>query len=182
MSTPMNRTGKVALGGILGALSLLCLLLSFIPASEYMMPAMAGALLLPVVIECGHRWGLMVYAVTAVLALLFTPALEPRVLYVAFFGYYPVFKAVLESQSRRWLEWMAKLAVFNGAVCLSYWLMLKFLGLSPEVFDFFGVDLPLVLLALGNVTFLLYDKLLSLLVTVYWRRLHGIFARLFKRR
>ena len=182
MGTPMRPAGKVALGGMMGALSLMCLMRSFIPSTEYMMPAIAGALLLPVVVECGRRWGLMVYAVTAILALLFTPMLEPRVLYVAFFGYYPVLKAALEGQPLRWLEWVGKLAVFNGSVCLSYWLMLQFMGLDPAVFEIFGVNLPLMLLALGNLVFLMYDKLLSLLVTQYWRRLHGVFARLFKRR
>jgi hypothetical protein len=60
--------------------------------------------------------------------------------------------------------------------------MLQFFQLDPEVFDFFGVSLPPLLLLLGNVAFVMYDMLLSSLVTVYWQRLHPIFARMFGRR
>lgn len=181
MGSRMKKSGEIALGGITGALSLLCLLLSFLPASEYVMPMLAGALLLPITAECGKRRGFLVYGSVAVLALFLTPSLESRVLYVAFFGYYPVLKAFLEAKLPRLPEVLVKLALFNAVICASYWLMLRFMGLDPSVFDIGGHRLPLVLLAAGNVMFLMYDRLLTVLVTLYWRRLHAVFARLFYR-
>ena len=180
---PRNSSvGKLAVGGVMTALAVVALLLSFVPMTEYMMPALAGAMLLPVVMECGRRWAVGAYVAAALLALLLTPALEPKVLFVAFFGYYPIAKAWLESHLRKWLCWMAKLVIFNAAVCVAYWLMLRFFSLDPAVFDFFGVSLPPVLLALGNVAFVMYDLLLTALVTAYWQRLHPVFARMFGRR
>ena len=182
MGGRMKTSAAVALGGITGALSLLCLFLSFLPASEYMMPMLAGMLLLPITAECGKRQGLLVYASVALLALFLTPSLESRVLYAAFFGYYPVLKAVLEEKLPRVPELLCKLLLFNAVICASYWLMLRFFGLDPAVFEIGGHNLPLVLLAVGNGIFLMYDRLMTILVTIYWRRLHGVFARLFSGR
>lgn len=177
----MKKSGEIALGGITGALSLLCLFLSFLPASEYVMPMLAGVLLLPAAVECGKRHALLVYGSVAILALFLTPSLESRVLYAAFFGYYPVVKALFEEKLQRAAGLLCKLLLFNAVMCASYWLMLRFFGLDPAVFDIGGHSLPLVLLAVGNVMFLMYDRLLTVLVTLYWRRLHGVFLRLFSR-
>ncbi|MBQ2780722.1 MAG: hypothetical protein IJF42_04090 [Clostridia bacterium] len=177
-----NAVGKLAIGGVMTALAVVALLLSLVPMTEYMMPALAGAMLLPVVMECGRRWAVGSYVAAALLALLLTPSLEAKVLFVAFFGYYSIAKAWLEGHFRPWLRWTCKFALFNIAVCVSYWLMLQFFSLDPAVFDFFGVSLPPLLLLFGNVAFLMYDFLLTALVTVYWQRLHPVFARMFGRR
>ena len=140
MGSRMKKSAVVALGGITGALSLLCLFLSFLPASEYMMPMLAGMLLLPITVECGKRQGLLVYAAVALLALFLTPSLESRVLYATFFGYYPVLKAVFEEKLPRVPELLCKLLLFNAVICASYWLMLRFFGLDPAVFEIGGHD------------------------------------------
>ncbi len=164
------------------ALAVVMLLLSVVPMTEYAMPALAGAMLLPVVMECGRRWAVGAYIAAALLSLLITPSLEAKVLFVAFFGFYPIGKAWFESRLRPLWCWVCKFVLFNVTICAAYWVMLQFFQLDPEVFDFFGVSLPPLLLLLGNVAFVMYDMLLSSLVTVYWQRLHPIFARMFGRR
>ena len=51
----MRQSGKVALGGIFGALSLMFMLMTVFPLGTYALPAIAGALLIPVVIEAADR-------------------------------------------------------------------------------------------------------------------------------
>lgn len=180
----MKTTSRVALGGLMGALSLLCLLLTLFPYATYALPALAGVCLFPVVIECGKRYGLMVYVATAILALLITPDVEAKILYVAFFGYYPLIKSIAESRRNRFTEWLIKLAVFNAAVVAAYGLMAR-IGLSLEDFAIKGVALPLSavligFLLAGNAVFVLYDVALTRVLPLYFSRLQPRFRRLFR--
>ena len=176
----MRQSAKVALDGILCALSLVCMLLTILPISEMGLPALAGAVLIPIILEIGVKWGWMSYACVALLSLLITPSMEAKVLFIAFFGYYPVLKALIERLRKIWLEWIIKLAVFNLTMIGAYWIMLTFLGLPADSFEIFGLDLPFVILAIGNVAFVLYDIALTGVITTYLRVLQPKLARLFR--
>ena len=176
----MRQSAKGALGGILCALSLVCMLLTILPISEMGLPALAGAVLIPIILEIGVKWGWMSYACVALLSLLITPSMEAKVLFIAFFGYYPVLKALIERLRKIWLEWIIKLAVFNLTMIGAYWIMLTFLGLPADSFEIFGLDLPFVILAIGNVAFVLYDIALTGVITTYLRVLQPKLARLFR--
>ena len=168
----------------MGALTLVCLLLTVFPFATYALPAMASVFLVPVVIECGPKWATAVYAAEALLALLITPDVEAKLLFVAFFGYYPIIKSLTERIKMRTLEWGAKFLVFNVAVVGAY-LLLSFVGFSMDAFRFDGVSWPLwsFLLAFwlaGNVVFLLYDITLTRLIPLYFSHLQPMFRRLFR--
>lgn len=171
----MTRTsGRVALCGITAALSLLLLLLTAVPVTEIALAALAGIAAVPVIIEVNRRGGLLVYAGVSLLSLLLVPSLEGKALYIAFFGYYPVLKSLVESRRLpRAAEWGVKLAVFNAAIVAAYWLMRRFFSLPQDSFTIGGVSLPWVFLLLGNGVFVLYDWGLSRLITAYlcrWQR------------
>ena len=176
----MKQTGKVALGGILAALSMVCMFLTIFPYATYALPAIAGAVLIPLVVELGVRWGWAVYFVVALLSLFFAPSMEAKVMFIAFFGYYPVFKSMVEKGIRsRVLEWVLKLAVFNVAMVGAYLLLLFVFGMDPDTFVIFGFNLPLVFLAAGNVVFLIYDIALTNVITAYSHILHPRLSRIF---
>jgi hypothetical protein len=156
------------------------MLLTILPISEMGLPALAGAVLIPIILEIGVKWGWMSYACVALLSLLITPSMEAKVLFIAFFGYYPVLKALIERLRKIWLEWIIKLAVFNLTMIGAYWIMLTFLGLPADSFEIFGLDLPFVILAIGNVAFVLYDIALTGAITTYLRVLQPKLARLFR--
>ena len=176
----LKQSGKVALGGIMGALSLMIMFLTAFPYMTYALPAIAGAVLIPVVIELGSKWAWMVYACVSFLSLLIAPSLEAKVMFIAFFGYYPIVKALLERQKNRVLEWVLKYLVFNVAVVSAYLLSLRFFGLDADSFVIFGVNVPLVFLLLGNVVFLLYDLALRNVAEAYIRVLRPKLNRMFK--
>lgn len=173
--------GRVAFCGMMTALALVFLALTVILVTEISLAALAGIAGIPVVIECGRRYGLAHYAAVAALALLLVPALEGKVLYIAFFGYYTVLKAWLEQRRLpRAAEFAAKLAVFNAATVAAYWLMLRFFGLDGESFTIGGVSLPWVFLGIGNGVFLLYDWCLTRLIGRYMAEWHSALRRLFR--
>ena len=130
------------MGGIASALCLLLMLLTIIPIATYTMPALAGMVLIVVVIENGYSTAAMVYAAVSFLSLFICPDKEAAVLFVGFFGYYPILKGKLEKIRSRALEYAAKFLVFNIAVIASY-------------------------LVIIYVVFWIYDVALSRIITAY---------------
>lgn len=169
----MSKSGKIALGGLLTALGVVLMFLTgLIPIGTYAQPAIAGVLLIVAVIEIGAKWAWMIYAAVAVLSLLFAADKEAALLFVLFFGYYPVLKSFLERISNKVLSWISKFAVFNVAVVACFFLAVNFLQLPEDSFTVFGIYLPWVFLILGNAVFLIYDIALSGLVATYVEKLH----------
>lgn len=169
----MSKSGKIALVGLLTALGVVLMFLTgLIPIGTYALPAIAGVLLIVAVIEIGAKWAWMIYAAVAVLSLLFAADKEAALLFVLFFGYYPVLKSFLERISNKVLSWISKFAVFNVAVVACFFLAVNFLQLPEDSFTVFGIYLPWVFLILGNAVFLIYDIALSGLVATYVEKLH----------
>lgn len=175
----MRQTARITLGGVLGALSFICMLLTVFPFATYALPALAGTLLLPLALETSARWGFLTYGMVALLTALFAPSLEAKVLFIGFFGYYPVLKLLLDRLHRP-VAWLLKLLVFNVTMVLAYLLLLFVFHLDAETFVIFGVNLPLVFLAAGNVVFGIYDLALSNIIKAYQLVWHDRLRRLFR--
>lgn len=176
----MKQTGKVALGGIMASLSLVFMFLTIFPYATYALPAIAGAVLIPVVIELGAKWGWLVYAAVALLSLFIVPTVEPKMMFIAFFGYYPVLKSSLERIRLRSVEWIIKFAVFNAAMIAAYFLMMTVMGLDSIDMELFGVDVPWIFLGIGNVVFLIYDLALTNVISAYVKILHPKLVKIFR--
>lgn len=177
----MKNSMKVAFCGVLAALStVLMFLTGLIPVATLAIPAIAGCLLIPVVVEVGVSWGFGVYGVCGALSLLLAPDREAALFYLLFFGYYPVLYAVLGRIKSKAVRYAAKLAVFNAAVVGETLLSIYVLGIPFESISFLGKFTPLVLLLLANVVFIIYDFALDGLIATYLRRLHDKIGRVFK--
>ncbi len=174
----MSKSIRVAFCGILTAFcTLLMFLTSLIPIGTYALPALAGVLLIAVVVELGVSWAWPVYLASSLLSLLVAGDKEAAMLYAVFFGYYPILKAIFERIKQRLLAYLLKFAVFNAAMILGYFLSIWVLGVPKDSFTLFGVSLPVVFLVLGNIVFLVYDYAVSTLVVTYYHRFHQIVSR-----
>ena len=91
-----KRTGRLALAGIFTALAVVFLLLTISPLATVGLAALAGVCGIPIVVEWGRRAGLIHFGAVALLALFLVPAIEGKGMYIAFFGWYTVFKAWVE--------------------------------------------------------------------------------------
>ena len=91
-----TESQKIALCGMLGALSVVLLLLgSALQIGTYAAPMLAAFLLIPVLEEYGTRYALTLYVCVAILAVLFVPETELALFYVLVMGYYPVLRVKL---------------------------------------------------------------------------------------
>lgn len=176
----MKRIGKITLGGLLCALASVAMLLTVFQATVYALPALAGVILLPMALENGTKWGLTTFAVTALIALLLVPQWEAKLLFIGFFGYYPILKPLLERLPKRWLQLGAKLLLFNGAMIGIYALLFGLFHMDAAEFELFGVNFIWGFLALGNVIFFVFDYALVGIVRLYQVRLHPVITKLFR--
>lgn len=164
----MKTAYKVSLGGIIGALSLVLMLLtSIIPFGTFAFPAFAGMMLVCVVIELGYRWAFVVYGVVALMSMMFVTDKEAALYYTLFLGFYPIIKGLIEKLSSKPLQYIIKYAVFNLCMVVIFYLSIYVFSIPKESFELFGIYLPWVFLIIGNFVFLLYDYCTSKIVTVY---------------
>ena len=175
----MKQSAKIALCGVLGALAVVCMMLTVIPVSTLALTALAGIILMPISLEAGVKWGFAAYAASGVLTFFIAPDFEAKLLFLAFFGYYPTLKLLLD-RFPKILSWILKFVLFNAAVVATYSLLLFVGGLEPDEFEVFGINMPLVLLGLANVVFVVFDLALDGLKDIYKARWHKVFMRVFK--
>lgn len=138
-----------------------------ITIGTYALPAIAGIFCVPIVIEINKKWAVATYVVTSLLSILIAADKEAVIIFILFFGYYPILKATIEKIKNRWLVLFFKLFVFNISIIFYYVLTMNLLGLPDDAFSLFGVSVPLFFLAMGNVTFLLYDYAVSKFIQIY---------------
>ena len=169
----MTHTKKIALCGIFAGLSLaLMWMVSFVPWMDYALPAVAGLFVFALVIELGPLWPTGVYVATSILSALLLPNKNVALIYIMFFGGYPVLRLLLERRLPKWFAWICKLAVFNAMAVAAYYLAV--FVFQFELSDFgpnFGRYAAIVMLAVGNFAFVLYDAaILSSFEALYTKR------------
>lgn len=165
-----KKSTQIALGGMFSAL---CLVLMFmtgmVPFATYAIPALAGAMLVPVMVENGTKTAVLVYVTVAALSVFVVPDREAAMMFIAFFGYYPILKGYFDRIALRPLRALCKLALFNIAVIAGYYMVIVVMGMPDLAADMgdFGKYSALVMLLMGNVVFLVYDFALLRYVKLY---------------
>lgn len=163
-----TESQKIALCGVLSALSVVVLLVgNVLQIGTYAAPMLASFLLIPVLEDYGKKYALLLYAVVSLLSLFLVPDKE------LVLGYYPVLRVRLNNIRRGVLRWMAKFGCFNAAVVVMYALLIVVLA-PPELVQEFaaeGTPMLLALLALGNLSFWLCDRALTAITPLYRQRI-----------
>ncbi|SDA18681.1 hypothetical protein SAMN02910447_01491 [Ruminococcus sp. YE71] len=165
-----SRAFCVALGGVISALVLLLMFMNTVfPMLDYAIPTYAGFLMVVVISEAGSGWAFMTYAACAVLCMLMTPDYQANLLFILFMGYYPILYVYLQRLNSVRIRRLCKVLIFNAAI-ITYALVFKFLFTSVDLFEGmenFGKWAAPAMLAMANVFFMIYDRLLGSLIQLY---------------
>ena len=182
----MSQSGKTAIGGMITALSVVVLMPTALEVFVYALPAFAGILIMFSVVELDKKWAFGIYVAVSVLSLMLVPNKEAAVLYAAFFGYYPILKAILESKLPKVPEYILKFAVFNVAMIASYAVLIKVLGMPFDELTgiegetgFLALYMLPIMIGLGNIAFMFFDIATTRIITVYLRVWQKKFRKLF---
>ena len=167
-------SGRAALVGILAAMSLVFLYLSAVsPTAQLGLVAVAGLFPAGAVASAGLGAGFFAYGAAGLLGLLLVPDKANALLYLLFFGLWPMLKSLLERLPGRILEWAGKMAVFNGILTLCYFgLRELFLPFLPE-----ALTAVWMVYAAGNLAFVIYDVGFSKLIAFYMARVDKVLRK-----
>lgn len=171
----MRKARQIALTGMLVALATVIMSLGgMIPLATFCCPMLAGMMLVPVFVECGEKMSWAAYIAMALLGLMLCPDKEAAFLLV-FLGHYPVLRWRLEQIRGRWLRILVKLAVFNIAIALTYGLLLWVLQMDALLQEYreAGIIMTGFTLLLGNITLLMYDRVLAVATRIYVDKMRG---------
>lgn len=167
-----SKSLRVALGGIVAALCIVIMFLTgVLPALYIAAPMAAGLLMIILVEEVSVGWAWLTYLAVSLLSLIVTFDKEAALMFILFFGYYPMLRLNLEKIRAKTLKTLCKYAVFNLFLALDFVMTVYVLGLPT--FEDTG-PVMFVLLLLGfNLIFHFYDRVLSRMRWFY----HKVFVR-----
>ena len=171
MKNKTQTTRQIAQGGVLAALAVVILLLGgVIPVGTYLAPMLASLPLIVLLSELPKSLCLGWYAIVALLGALLCPDPETAFVFV-FLGWYPAAKPALDRLPRL-PRAVCKLLIFNAAVAALYALLILVFRLEALVNEAreTGTALLIVLLLLGNLSFLLFDLVLRRMTALYERK------------
>lgn len=175
----MKNTGKITLCAMMSALASMFMLTSYFPYLTYAIPALAGLFIMVAVIEVNVKWAAVAYASSAIITALVAEP-EAKMLYILFFGYYPILKAVFESLKSRTLEYLLKFAVLNVAVIFAYTFVAELVGVDLSDMGDFGKYSTPILLVGANIVFLVYDIAVTKMAAFYMVRIHPKLSKYLK--
>ncbi len=174
----MKNTVKLTFAAIMAGLASAFMLTSLFPYLTFAIPAVAGLFIMLVMIETGVKWAVLSFAVSAALTVLLPGDIEAKMLFVMFFGYYPILKAAFEKPKSRTVEYILKFLVFNAVIIVSYAVIGPVIGIDNTDLGDFGKYTAVILLAVANVVFPIYDIAVSRIATLYMIRLHKSVSRI----
>ena len=179
----MRESSKAALGGIVSALAVVIMLITYIsPLLVYTAPPFAGILLIIIIEEISYGWAVSTYAAISALSVLFIADKEAAVFFVFFFGYYPILRKFLADKIKKQpVLYALKLLIFNVALLSAVYVCAYVFHIDYSEFSDSGEVMMLLFWGLMNVVFIVYDFLLAKIMLLYNVKLKKEFKKLFHR-
>ena len=175
-----NQTKKIALCGVLGALSVTMLLMGFLfPFATYVCPAISASLLLIIVYEYGVKTGLTLYAAVSFLGLMMVPDQELVFMFIFVFGLFTVIKLPLDRKLGKKARLLAKFIYINLSLVISYSILLIIFPVAVLVNEFatYSIAFVALLVVMFWLVFFMYDKAVENVLIIYIRKFRKMFFK-----
>lgn len=120
---------------------------------------------------------MITYTATSILSFILVPDRECMLMYVLFFGYYPVIYPSLEKIKA--LKWVAKFLIFNSMAALIQLALIYVFGI-PFLEEGEGIFIIVIFAALMNILFVIYDFVIKNTFLLYEKKLEKRIKKYFK--
>ena len=161
-----KKTRNITLSALYSALAVISLYIASIwPTGQLGLTAVASLFVAAAVIESGISFGIYVYVISSLIGVLIVPNIAPM-LFILFFGYYPILKSLIERLKQKALQIILKLFVLNIAFTV-IWFLFNELFLTAIDFDLHVI----IIFLIGNIVFLFFDYGLTKLIWFYITRI-----------
>ncbi|MBO5280066.1 MAG: hypothetical protein J6B55_02470 [Clostridia bacterium] len=160
----IKKSKKIALCAVFSALGVVLLYMgALIEVLDLSAAAIASMLCVVVISEIGGAYPWLLYAVTSILSLLLLPNKFGALIYTFMAGYYPMLKAKIEQLRSNGMRLVLKIGFFNLSMTVII-AAAKFIFALPGLTKVYII----ALYAIGNVTFIVFDIALSMLIRAYF--------------
>lgn len=178
----MRESTKAALGGIVSALAVIVMLVTYLsPLLVYTAPPFAGVLLMIIVNELGNKWAVGTYVSISILSVFFIADKESAVFFTMFFGYYPILKLWLDAHlKRRPLRILLKFLIFNVSIAAAVALCIFVFHIPYDDFSDAGYVTAALFWLMLNGLLVVYDFLITTLQRLYQHKLKKSIRRIFR--
>lgn len=168
----MNSSKRIAECGMICALCVVIMIVgAWIGVGLYASPMFAGLFLIPLGRKYGRKYHLALWLAVSIISLILVPEAEQNLMFLCFFGCYPILQPLFHRITKKPLRIMAKLTYFN-VVILAVELLVMYV-LAPEAMHW---AMLLMFMLLFNFTFICFDFVIprfELLLNRYVGKLKG---------
>ena len=165
---------KIALGGIISALCLLTMFMTGIfPVLSILLPMISGIFMMIMVSEININWAFLTYISVSLLSLMLTSDKESVLIFITFFGHYPITRFLINRINSKALKAVLKFSLFNICIIIFFLFttyVLKLTAFLEEINEFGTYGKPAILVFV-NIIFVLYDYNLSIFYELYNKKL-----------
>lgn len=162
----MKNSKVIAYSGVATALSVVMLFLgSIVWVLGYTMPLVASLIMIVLLESVSKKSALLTFVSTSVISFILLNDKECVLLYVLFFGYYPLIRDKLNDIKPKFLSYLLKFVSFNAAMVLTQVLCVYVFGIPFD--DMLGKWGIVVFALCLNLVFIVFDKLYTLLLRLY---------------
>lgn len=162
----MKNSKAIAYSGVATALSVVMLFLgSIVWVLGYTMPLVASLVMIVLLESVSKKSALLTFVSTSVISFILLNDKECVLLYVLFFGYYPLIRDKINDIKPKILSYLTKFVSFNAAMVLTQILCVYAFGIPFD--DMLGKWGIVVFALCLNLVFVVFDKLYTLLLRLY---------------
>lgn len=162
----MKNSKVIAYSGVATALSVVMLFLgSIFWVLGYTMPLVASLVMIILLDSISQKSALLTFISTSIISFILLNDKECVLLYILFFGYYPLIKDKINDIKPKFLSYLLKFITFNAAMVLTQVLCVYVFGIPfDDMLGKWGIVLFVLCL---NLVFVVFDKLYTLLLKLY---------------
>lgn len=177
----MRKSVKAAVAGLSTAVSVAVLFSSgFFYVFTYIAPMVVGMLVCALKKTFSASTSLCVYVSTSILSLILVPDKESALVFILFFGYYPIIKDSLEKIRPKFLSVILKFIVFNISLFLTELISVYVFNIPFFEDGVFSASMLAVFTILMNIVFVLNDIMLTAFLRIYERKFENLLKKFFK--
>lgn len=162
----MKNSKVIAYSGVATALSVVMLFLgSIFWVLGYTMPLVASLVMIILLDSISQKSALLTFISTSIISFILLNDKECVLLYILFFGYYPLIRDKINDIKPKFLSYLLKFITFNAAMVLTQVLCVYVFGIPFD--DMLGKWGIVIFVLCLNLVFAVFDKLYTLLLKLY---------------
>lgn len=177
----MKKSVKAAICGLCTAL---CVVLMFMGGTIYVfayaVPMVLGILMVMIKKTLGNAAAVSVYISTSLLSMILVSEKESVLMYLLFFGYYPIIKHSIEKIKPKILSVLLKFVVFNASLILIEFICVYVFKIPFFENNKFSIIVIAAFAVSMNIMFIMYEFLLKYYLIIYEKKLEKRIKNIFK--